>query len=325
MTELDLTMRNVRYDRFDAHAHVSGPKSGYVDVMNALSFRGVLNIAWSDLREPDAIAAYEAELRRGTEAYPGRFLFCPTFNVTQYADPSYTDRVTAKLARDIDEHGAVAVKVWKDLGMMLTDPQGNYVFCDDPHFTPIFDFLTERQVVVCMHIGDPKAGWLPLEPGTPHYGYFSQHPEFHWHGRDDRPSHDAIMHHRDNLVGRYPDTTFVCAHLASLAYDIDRVAAFLDAFPNAYVDSAARQGDLAAQPDEKVRAFFERYPDRILYGKDWVVEGAFLDVGEPERSARAQHAVRAYQREFAYYEEHLGLSSDVLEKFYYGNAARLFG
>ena len=52
---------------------------------------------------------------------------------------------------------------------------------------------------------------------------------------------------------------------------MDRIAAFLDRFPNANVDMAARMSQVQYQSVrdyEKVRNFFIKYQDRLLYGTD---------------------------------------------------------
>ena len=82
-------------------------------------------------------------------------------------EPGYADRVIAKLTGDLDERGAVAVKVWKAIGMMLRDPDGRYVHCDDDRFRPIYDFLEARRIPVILHLADPRAAWEPLDPTSP--------------------------------------------------------------------------------------------------------------------------------------------------------------
>ncbi len=314
-----------RYKRFDVHAHVRGAKGAYVEAMDALGLEAALNMSWSGFWEPEGVLAYERALRVDMDEYPERFRYCAAFSIRHSDEPGYAESVIAKLSRDIDESGAVAVKVWKDLGMMLKDRAGNYVFCDDPRFSPIFDFLAERNVVIMSHIADPKAAWLPLDPSSPHYGYFSRHPEFHWYGKPDRPTHDPILGHPDNLVRRYPQLTFVGCHLASLAHDVREVAAFLDAFPNAFVDTAGRHADLERQPDDGVRAFFIEYQDRILYGTDWEVDEQTFSPHPAERARQIEEVRRRFEPVYQYYEDQLALPPKALRKFYWENAARLFG
>ncbi len=52
---------------------------------------------------------------------------------------------------------------------------------------------------------------------------------------------------------------------------MDELAKFLDRFPTATVDLAARIGQIQYQSNrdrEKVRQFFIRYQDRLMYGTD---------------------------------------------------------
>jgi len=181
--------QNHKYQKFEAHAHALGPKADFIAMMDGLGVRTAANISWSDFLEPAALEAYEDALRQDTDKYPGRFAFITSFNVTRFLDPGYTDTVIAKLERDFAERGAVAVKIWKDLGMMLKDTDDSFVHCDDERFRPIFDWLESRQIPIVMHIADPLEAWEPLNPSTPNYGYYSQHPDYHWYGKPGKPSH----------------------------------------------------------------------------------------------------------------------------------------
>jgi len=154
------------YPKFDAHAHVCGSKAAYVELLDALNMRGVLNISFSDFLPTEKLAQYEEQLLLDTDRFPGRFHFCTSFSIVEYAEPGYADRVIAKLQRDFDERGAVAVKLWKDLGMQLRDADGNYVFCDDPAFLPVYDFIVERGIPILMHIADPLSAWLAARPSV---------------------------------------------------------------------------------------------------------------------------------------------------------------
>ena len=58
---------------------------------------------------------------------------------------------------------------------------------------------------------------------------------------------------RDRMLDRIPGMRFVGVHLASLEWDVDRVAAFLDRYPNASVDLAARLVHLQRQAVDGAR------------------------------------------------------------------------
>jgi predicted TIM-barrel fold metal-dependent hydrolase len=89
------------------------------------------------------------------------------------------------------------------------------------------------------------------------------HPEY--------PSYEDQINARDHFLERHPDMRFVGAHLGSLEWDVDELAKRLDKFPNMAVDMAARIPHLqhqTIQDREKVRNFFIRYQDRLIYATD---------------------------------------------------------
>jgi predicted TIM-barrel fold metal-dependent hydrolase len=317
--------RTSRFAKIDAHVHVPGDKTAALKVLDELNVEKVVNISYSQLGEPEEIESFEQQLLGGTEPYPERYLFCSTFNVTRFNRPDYAEQAIAKLERDFTVRKAVAVKVWKDVGMLLKDDAGRYVFCDDERFSPLFAWLNRRRTVVYLHMADPIAAWQPLEPKALRYSYYSEFPEFHWYGKSDRPSLEELLEHRDALVRSWPDIRFVCAHLASLAHDIDGLAAFLEAHPNAYADTAARQVDLMAEPDQKVRDFFTRCQDRILWGTDWSPRPDLFGQDRSAWPAIVAKIARSFQENFRYFEERLALPEPVLRKFYLENAAALLG
>ena len=49
------------------------------------------------------------------------------------------------------------------------------------------------------------------------------------------------------MLNKNPELIFIGCHLASLEWSVDELANFLDRFPNASVDMAARMGQLFYQ------------------------------------------------------------------------------
>ena len=86
------------------------------------------------------------------------------------------------------------------------------------------------------------------------------------------PSYEDQIKARDNFVAAHPQLRFVGAHLGSLEYDVDRIAAFLDRFPERVnVDMAARMSQVQYQSvrdTKRCGTFFIKYQDRLLYGTD---------------------------------------------------------
>jgi predicted TIM-barrel fold metal-dependent hydrolase len=206
------------------------------------------------------------------QRYPGRVAFAGTFSVENFQSPRWADVALQQINTAI-EQGAVGIKIWKNIGMSLQDPDGRYVMPDDPRFSPIISRLDEAHLVLLGHQAEPRNCWLPFEEMTVRSDrdYFREHPQYHMYRHPEMPSHDAILAARDRLLKAHPGLRFDAVHLASLEWDVDKVAEFLDRFPNANVDLAARLVHLeyqAAADSAKVRAFLIRYQDRILYGSD---------------------------------------------------------
>lgn len=273
-----LTLAEVRaIPKVDVHAHYERVDSAPLGVLHSWNARSVLVNVLTDGR----LLERGERMRAVAAAYPDRFFLVTTFDPRPIDDPGFAARTIERLRAEI-ARGARGVKVWKTVGMEVKDAQGRYVQIDDPRFQPIWDFLAERRIPVLAHIGEPRAAWLPLDPGDPHHGYYSTHPQYHAYAHPEIPRWETIIAARDRWVARNPRLVIIAAHLASLERDVDEVAKRLDAYPNLYVETAARFNDLAMQPTAKVRRFLIRYQDRVLYGTDFGegdTDGGRLDSG----------------------------------------------
>ena len=322
-----------RVDKIDTHVHLYGDVPLFMARAQADGFRLLtINVNYSDFPSLDEQRRSAVALRK---AYPGRVAFAATFDAGGSDEPGWAARTMAQLD-DALAQGAVGVKVWKDIGMQLRDGDGRVVMIDDERFTPVFRSLVERGVLVLGHQGEPRNAWLPLEEMTVKgdRDYFAEHPQYHMYKHAEWPSYEAQLAARDRLLDRFPDMRFVGVHLASLEWDVDRVAAFLDRYPNASVDLAARLVHLerqAVHDRDKVRAFFIRYQDRILYGSDisrgrdqadaeladeaheaWLADWRFLAGDAQMQSGEFDGAFRG-----------LALPRPVIDKVYGDNARRL--
>ena len=128
------------------------------------------------------------------------------------------------------------------------------------------------------------------------------------------------------------------------------VAHLLDTYPNLVIDTAARLPAIGRHDEmhsaEKLRAFFLKYQDRILFGTDTGVgrDPADLMFGSTGREPPTSiDADRFYGASWRYFEtadtdipsptpiqgrwniEGIDLPRSVLEKIYYKNAQRLLG
>ena len=93
-----------------------------------------------------------------------------------------------------------------------------------------------------------------------------------------QPTHEVIEKARENMHAKHPKTRFVNAHVAMLYYDMDKVAALLDKYPNADVEISAAVQDLGRAP-LMIRKFFLKYQDRILFGSDGIPDAESKNSG----------------------------------------------
>lgn len=317
--------------KIDAHIHYRADHPDAIALFDDLNIK-LLNVCVAH----DGSGRWRQEraviYRKLADNDPQRFAWCTTFDPPDFATTDYADRVIEGLAQDFAA-GAVACKFWKNIGMDIRKPDGSFLMIDDPLFDPIYAYLAAEGKPALMHIAEPLACWQPLtDPSNPHYGYYSQHPEWHMFNKPDYPAHRALMDARDHVLAQNPDLRVIGAHLGSLEYDVAEIARRLDRYPNFAVDTSARLKDLAVQDATVVRQFILDYRDRILFGTDIVQRQS---VSAMDDETRAQHLAsirRKYAAEFAYYEttnpltiqnrtvQGLGLSENVLRKLYFDNA-----
>jgi hypothetical protein len=311
--------------RIDAHIHYLGDTPATFALLEELDLK-MLNICVAE----DADGAWRWQARgyaQLAQERPDRFAWCTSFDLPRFEDPQYVDSVIAGLEADFRD-GAIACKAWKNFGMGVLKPSGEWMLVDDPLLEPIFSYVASAGKTLLMHIADPLDGWLPLRPGSPHYDYFSNHPEWHLHGRTDIPSHQQLIDARDAVVARHPNLRVVGAHLGSLEHDVDEVAKRFDLYPNFAVDISARLFDLAVQDPAKVRAFFLKYADRVLFGTDVGTWGAASARPAEEMEKSVRYIRGSYHEHFQYLEQSgkmtmrdrevdcIALPAEVLEQVY---------
>ncbi len=313
----------------DAHIHYGDDSPEFLALLDELGMK-LINICV--VHEPGETWRTQADRYRSlAQTHPARFAWCTSIDLPRLDDPGYADAAIRGLDQDFAQ-GSIACKVWKNVGMEVLCPDGSYLLIDDSIFDPIFEHLAASGRTLLLHMAEPLACWQPLDPASPHYNYYSQNPQWHMYNRPDVPSHATLIAARDRVLEKHPSLRVVGAHLGSLEHDVDEVAARLDRYPNFAVDISARLGNLARQPSSKVRDFFERYQERILFGTDVVMRTAPADLPPDERAAALAPLADTYRTHFAYLEgtadvsvrghttQGLGLAPDVLDRIYTANA-----
>jgi predicted TIM-barrel fold metal-dependent hydrolase len=317
--------------KIDVHSHFSYDRDYFPSFFEEWNMQGVL---------VDVAIANSSEIRRSWNEYvvlaqtrPDVFWLCSSLIGVGIDAPEFAEKEIARLTLEI-EQGAKMVKVWKNFGMVTKDTSGNFIQIDDPRLQPIWDFLKEKGIPVMAHIGEPVQAWRPLDdPNNPHYGYYKGHPEYHAFKHPEIPTYETIISARDHWIENNPDLQILCAHMGSMSHDVDMIADRLDKFSNMFVEPAARFGDLAGQDSKKVRTFFEKYQNRIMFGTDYGNAAMQDSLTTIELKNERSNLNADYDRLWKYLSGTdsleirnqktigLGLSKNILQKVYYQNMA----
>jgi predicted TIM-barrel fold metal-dependent hydrolase len=292
-----------------------------------------INVDYPDFPPLDEQQRVAQALR---EQFPQELAFAASFSVDGSDRPEWLGATRRRVDAAL-QAGAVGVKVWKNIGMSLRNAEGQLVMIDDARFAPLFDDFARRGIPLLGHQGEPHNCWLPLEQMTVANDreYFKAHPQYHMALHPEMPSWEAQIAARDRMLSAHPGLHFIGMHMASLERDVGELAAFLDRFPDAMVDVAARIGQLQVQSQrdrERVRRFMIRYQDRLLYGSD-IAQAPGQDGAALGREAEAvwrQHwryfntAETFKVAELARPLRGLALPRTVVDKLYRLNAQRAF-
>jgi hypothetical protein len=323
-----------RVAKIDVHLHLHNDAPAFMQAAKRQNFKVLtINVDYPDFPPLADQQRVAIELRK---QFPQDVAWAASFSVDGSDQPAWLPATRQRIAAAL-QAGAVGVKVWKNIGMSLKTTDGRLVMIDDARFAPLFDDFAKQGIPLLGHQGEPHNCWLPLEQMTVNNDreYFKAHPQYHMHLHPEMPSWEQQMAARDRMLAAHPKLKFIGVHLASLERDVDELAAFLDRFPNAVVDAAARIGQLQYQSQkdrERVRRFFIKYQDRILYGSD------LAQAPGQDGAAMAREAEAVWRMHWRYFNtaerfkvsdldqpvQGLALPKAVVDKLYRSNAERAF-
>lgn len=316
--------------KIDTHIHLNTDQTSFIEQAAAdnLQFLDIVD------DRPFGIPMKDQEViaNKQIKAFPQRVKYAATFSVSEFDHAGWQAAAIDHLKSEMQK-GAIAVKVWKNIGMALKDTTGKFVMIDHHAFDTIISYLENNHVPLIGHLGEPRECWLPLDQMVLHKGYYSEHPEYHMFLHPEYPSYEMQVESRDNVLAKHPNLVFVGAHLGSLEWSLDELAKRLDRFPNMSVD-LARMSDIYFHTEknwQKTYDFFIKYQDRLLYATDIQVRAT----DDPKKMNQNTHDARVRLWKFfvsddAFEEEGIGsfkglhLPRSVVDKIYFGNAKRIF-
>lgn len=251
--------------------------------------------------------------------YPNRFVVFANVDFSGVGEPDWAEKAVAQLKADV-AYGAKGLKIYKSLGLRNKDISGNRIAVDDPRLDPIWRTCGELGIPVLIHSADPKSFWDPMDGNNERWLELKTRPRRKRSDTDPAPW-QQIIDEQHNMFRKHPKTNFINAHMGWYANNLGRLGELMDEMPNMYVGIGAVIAELGRQP-RQAKQFFERYQDRILFGKDsW----------QPKEFPTYFRVLESHDEYFPYYKKYhafwamygMDLPDEILKKVYYKNAMKL--
>lgn len=251
--------------------------------------------------------------------YPNRFVVFANIDFEGVGSPRWTEKTVAQLEKDV-QNGARGLKIYKSLGLSHKDINGKRLAVDDPRLDAIWDTCGKLGIPVLIHTADPKPFWDAFNADNERWLELKTRPNRKRDANNPAPW-ETLIAEQHRMFKKHPKTTFINAHMGWYANNLPKLSQLLDEMPNMNVGIGAIIAELGRQP-RQARAFFIKYQDRILFGKDsWKPEEfpTYFRVLESDDEYFPYH--KKYHAFWAMYG--LDLPDDVLKKVYYKNALRI--
>jgi len=253
------------------------------------------------------------------EHYPNRFIVFANVSFDKVGANGWTEKAVKQLEEDV-KNGANGLKVFKNLGFSVKDVNGKRVTIDDPRLDAIWEKCGELKIPVLIHTADPEPFWEPEDEHNERWLEIKTHPE-RKRGANDPAPWETLIEEQHRMFMKHPHTTFIAAHFGWYANNLNKLDSLLTQMPNVVVEFGAVIAELGRQP-RAARKFFEKYQDRILFGKDsWA----------PDEYATYFRVLETNDEYFPYHKKYhafwrmygMGLPDSILKKVYYKNALRI--
>jgi len=309
-----------KYPVVDIHGHPPTLDSRE-NIKRVIEAMDRLNIGIMVQARPSSGARLTSQIEAVREAeYEDRFVFFASLDLNDIG-PGSGARIAAQLEADVAA-GAVGIgEIGKGFGLTATRSDGSRLTMDDPELDIVWETAGRLGIPVFVHTADPPEFFQPLDFSNERWLELALFERRRFMDRDRFPAFDDLMAERNRMIANHPETTWILAHMGWHTHDLARLGAIFDEHPNVLAEVGAVLYDLGRQP-RFGRAFFEKYSDRILFGKD-----SF----QPDEYPYYWRVFETDDEYFDYYRDYhafwklygMALPDDVLRAMYYENAARI--
>lgn len=310
-------LTKAKFPFIDIHNHQS--RMGGMDLnpitseMDKLNMRVMVNLSGGS---GDAL---KDAVKNARQNKPGRFVVFANIDFKNVGEAGWGEKAAKQLEEDV-KNGAGGLKIFKNLGFSVKDISGKRVPVDDERLDPIWKKAGELKIPVLIHTADPKPFWDSLDNRNERWLELIINPN-RKRGADNPVPFETLIAEQHHLFKKHLNTTFIAAHFGWYPNDLEKLGSILDDMPNVVVEFGAVIAELGRQP-KMAKAFFTKYQDRILFGKDsWVPAeySTYFRVLETEDEYFPYH--KKYHAYWAMYG--MGLPDNILKKIYFKNALRI--
>src|SRR5690349_8585543 len=153
----------VSFERIDTHNHIHRSAPALIALMEKAGWRG---LSICDSREVGDQPSVLPEMIPGTAEFhresKGRWAWATTFDARPFEQGDFADRTIAALQQNFRDE-AIAVKVWKNVGMGIRGRSGEWLLPDHKSLLPIYEAIQRAGKTLICHLAEPDGAWLPLD------------------------------------------------------------------------------------------------------------------------------------------------------------------
>ena len=252
-------VEKARFPVTDMHSHAYAKNAGeverWVQTMDAVGLEKSVVLSGATGKEFDNLKALYSR-------HPKRFELWCGIDYAGFDKPGFGPAAIAELDRCC-KAGAMGVGELSDKGGGLFRNSGG-MHIDDERMDAILEKCAELGLPINIHVGEDRWMYEPMDRAND--GLMNAHQ---WRIAKSPAilGHSAVIATLEKAVQKHPRTTFIACHFANCCYDLEKLGAMLDAYPNLNADIGARYAETAPIPRFAAR-FFDRYQDRLVYGTD---------------------------------------------------------
>ncbi len=308
--------RRYRGPIVDAHMHTKDAASlqAYWDI--AEPFYGVRHV----VAIVDLATAVELKKSYGLRVQPAVWAIAPRSEKEDLRDMTEFRRRKEAYLEQIAAEGFRILKLWFTPRFY----EWSHLRLDDPALDFFFERVQKLRLAILIHVADPDFWFTQKYNDVAKYG--------------SKADQYLQLTHR---LEQFPEVIVQGAHFGGDPEHLDHLADMLQRYPNLYLDSSATKwvSREFSKHGPAARDFLTQFADRILFGTDLVANP------EREKEGKREHyATRFYVHQIMWERSGvfdspiededsvetprfrgLALPESVLAKFYWENAARLYG